>query len=83
LLPGQVYPRTDLTLDGGMLFMFSDGLSECAAGNGHPLGLDGIRALLSSVREFPRQERLDRIVAFVTRPGETFRDDLTLLALGA
>jgi hypothetical protein len=35
------------------------------------------------LRGLPRTERLGRIVERVRQPGQTLRDDLTLLAVGA
>ncbi len=83
LSPGQTYPRADFCLDGGSLFMFSDGLSECTAEGEAPLGIAGIKRLLVELRGLSRTERLGRIVERVRQPGQTLRDDLTLLAVGA
>ncbi len=78
-MPGGVFPETRGALEGGTLYVFSDGLTEACTGNGSPLGADGVKRLIDQLAGRPLAQRVDAIVSEVAR--FELRDDLTLLAV--
>ena len=75
------YPVTEFDLAGGMLYVFSDGLTEATTFGGGMLGIDGARALIREHAEESPEIRLKSISGAVKLPGQSLRDDLTLLVL--
>ena len=82
VLPEATYQAESLHLDAGMLFMFSDGLSECRPDGAVALGIDGVKRVLTGLRHTPPERRLEEIVDLVNTPEHPPRDDLTLLLIG-
>lgn len=82
VLPEATYEVASLLLDSGMLFMFSDGLSESRPDGAEALGIDGVKRVLIGLRHTPPERRLEQIVDLVSTPGRPPRDDLTLLLIG-
>ena len=74
-----MYPETELSLDGGALYVFSDGLSEAYSDSGEVLGSEGAKRLIAKSAGKPLCERVGAIVSDARRL--ELRDDLTLLAV--
>lgn len=73
------FPETELRLDGGALYVVSDGVTEGRLPSGEPLGQEGLVRLLEAHAGLPAAGRLDAVVrAFA--PGE-LHDDVTLLVI--
>ena len=81
LVPENFFPETELRLDGGTLFIFTDGLTEGLLEDGKPLEVEGLNALLRETPSEGIEERLRTISGRVHRPEEALRDDLTILAI--
>jgi len=75
------FPVTELDLAGGMLYVFTDGLTEATTFGGGMLGIDGARALIRDHAEETPDLRLKSISGAVKLPGQSLRDDLTLLVV--
>ena len=76
---GEVeFSRSRFSLDGGSLYLFSDGISEARLGNEQILGIDGLTSLLLALAERPPRDRLDAVVRKLDQGGER-RDDITML----
>ncbi|TAL01693.1 MAG: GAF domain-containing protein [Rhodospirillaceae bacterium] len=75
------FPTIDLDLGGGSLYVFTDGLTEATTFGGGMLGIDGARALIRSHAEESPELRLKNIAGAVKLPGQSLRDDLTLLVV--
>ena len=75
------YPVTEFDLAGGMLYVFTDGLTEATTFGGGMLGIDGARALIRDHAEESPDIRLKSISGAVKLPGQSLRDDLTLLVV--
>ena len=73
-------PESEVTLDGGRIYLFTDGLTE-ADGNGGMLGADGVRNLLARYHLYPAPDRLKAIAGQVVRQGQALKDDLTMLVV--
>lgn len=75
------YPVTEWNLAGGMLYVFTDGLTEATTFGGGMLGIDGVRALIRDHAEEGPDLRLKNIAGAVKLPGQSLHDDLTLLVV--
>jgi len=81
LVKDNIFPENELRLDGGTLYIFTDGLTEGAQENGKPLEVEGLKALLKEAVSDAVTERIQAVIGSVHRPEETLRDDLTILAV--
>jgi len=79
IVPSGVFPEVRVALEGGALYVFSDGLTEAYTGIGSPLGAEGVKRLIDQLADRPLAQRVDAIVSEVAR--FQLRDDLTLLAV--
>jgi len=75
---GSDFPEQALSLDGGSLYLFTDGVTESLTPEGGMLGIRGLRDALDALAERPPAERLH---AVVERIGERRHDDCTLLVV--
>ena len=77
-MPDQDFPESELRLDAGTFYVFSDGLTEASCSDGSMLGAEGVRRLIDSAAALPLRERVAAVLAEVRQLD--LRDDLTLLA---
>jgi sigma-B regulation protein RsbU (phosphoserine phosphatase) len=82
ILPGVAYARQHVQLDGGRLYVFTDGVTEGWAEDGAMFGLAGLRTLLDTHAGLAPADQLARVADALVRPGVRLRDDLTLLVIG-
>jgi sigma-B regulation protein RsbU (phosphoserine phosphatase) len=82
ILPGMEYTGQRLQLDGGRLYLFTDGVTEGWAEGGSMLELFGLKALLDKHSLLPPADQLARVAEALVRPGARLHDDLTLLVIG-
>lgn len=75
------FPETEISLDGGILYIFSDGVTEGYVEGGKTLEVDGLKAILDAEAELPVADRLHAVINRLRRTGRPLRDDLTLLAI--
>jgi sigma-B regulation protein RsbU (phosphoserine phosphatase) len=81
-LPGpDGYPETEMDLDGGTLYVFSDGVTEGYVEDERTLGVEGLKGILDASLRMPVADRLHAVIARLRRSGRPLRDDLTLLAV--
>ncbi len=73
------FPETEISLDGGSLYIFSDGLTEGHLADGSVLGVQGLVNLLTSLSEKPAKQRLQTIADYFHGTGSPLHDDITLL----
>ncbi len=81
LVDGDEYPETELRLDGGTLYIFTDGVTEGYLEDGRELEVEGFKALIRENADKDVNGRLDAVIDRVDRGDEALRDDLTLLAI--
>ena len=77
------FPETAFDLEGGVLFVFTDGITEGYVAPGEELGVDGFKAAVSG-REPASVSVAGKLTALADRiagSGEPLRDDLTVLAI--
>ena len=74
------FPETRLDLNGGALYLFSDGVTEGQV-DGKILGRDGLRAMLADLAGEAPPARLDRIAERFSESGKALHDDLTIMVI--
>jgi sigma-B regulation protein RsbU (phosphoserine phosphatase) len=75
------YPSHEIDLGGGNLYIFTDGLTEATTFGGGMLGIDGARALIRQHAEESADLQLHSITGAVRLPGQSLRDDLTMVVI--
>jgi sigma-B regulation protein RsbU (phosphoserine phosphatase) len=78
ILPDVEFPETTTQLDGGSLYLYTDGVTE-AQTDGDMLGEEGLLALIKSHEDKPPSERLAAMLASLQREGRQLIDDVTML----
>jgi len=82
MLPANRPEEEAIDLDGGELYVFSDGLTEYRYESGEELGVDGLILLIEALAEAPLARRLEALLATLDQDGGwEARDDLTVLAI--
>lgn len=75
------YPETELRLDGGALFIFTDGVTEGYLQSGEEFGVEGVKQLLDELAGEDLVTRLETVIGKVNWGSEELRDDLTMLVI--
>jgi len=81
LAPAGGIPETELSLDGGSLYVFTDGVTEGYLEDGSEFGAEGLMTLLTDMAGAPAADRLDAVTTRINRDNVALRDDLTLLVV--
>ena len=81
ILPGTVYPVSSIHLDGGSVYVFTDGVTESFDEENRPLKVDGLIKLIETKSTIAALHRLEDIVAMIKHPGIDQRDDITLMVI--
>ena len=79
--PDTQFKEVQFGLDGGCLYLYSDGVIEGRIETGAELGLKGLLTQMLTLRNKSPQQRLEGIVHQLTSFADTVRDDITLLAI--
>ena len=77
----QGCPEVTVALDGGDLYLFTDGLTEIKNGDGPMLGSEGVQDLLRRNAALPAAQRLAAVVAALPNQGVGLRDDATIMVV--
>ncbi len=81
IVPDMEFWTTEVEMDGGEFYIFSDGLTEFRYGDEEELGVDGLIQMVESLANLPLAERLKALLGTLDREGWELRDDLTVLAI--
>jgi serine phosphatase RsbU (regulator of sigma subunit) len=79
--PEVDFLEVEFELDGGCLYLYSDGVIEGRIETGEELGIRGLLTRVLQLRTRPLQQRLEDIVNQLTSFTASVRDDITLLAV--
>ena len=82
VLSGIEYTTQHVRLDGGRLYLFTDGVTEGWTDDGCMLELGGLKSLLDRQASQTAVDQLAAVASALCRPGLRLRDDLTLLVIG-
>ena len=83
IVAGAAYPVSEVALDGGSFYVFTDGVTEGRVSPGNQLGVEGFKALVGEHQSKPPLQRITAIADCLDRPGTVLHDDLTVLAIEA
>lgn len=81
VVPGAAFPKKELNLQGGSLYMFSDGVTEGRIASGEMLGLRGFMKMILALKKLAPNKQLNTIVSQFQKSSEPLRDDITILLL--
>jgi len=81
ILPATEFPVTTITMQGGSLYLFTDGVTESFDANGKILDIAGFVNLIQSNAHLPPATRLENIVGTIRNPDVNQRDDITLMVI--
>lgn len=73
------FPAEEVELAGGALYLYTDGISESAVGNGPELGAGGLKDMIAAASAEPADTRLAAIVEAWRKAGYQTHDDITLM----
>lgn len=73
-------PESVVDLDGGALYLFTDGLTEVRTRDGGMIGTDGAKQLFDAFAAMPAEERIQTVVHSLDGMG-ALRDDVTLVVV--
>ncbi len=75
------FPETELRLDGGTLYVFTDGVTEGYLEDGGELRVDGFKELIRANARLTATARIDAVIGRIDRGDGALHDDLTVLAI--
>ncbi len=81
LVEGVGFPETEIRLDGGTLYIFTDGLTEGYLENGESLEVAGLKALIEEYDALTAPERIHKVLGHLYRDNVVLRDDLTFMTI--
>jgi len=81
LAEGNEFPETELSLDGGTLYIFTDGVTEGYLEDGRELEVGGFKDLIRENANLDVNGRLEAVINLIDRGDAALRDDLTVLAI--
>jgi sigma-B regulation protein RsbU (phosphoserine phosphatase) len=83
LAPGSTVPVREFNLDGGTLYIFTDGVTESSGADGRHIEVSGFRELADHMNDLRLKERLPAMVDRIAGSQKVLHDDITLLAIQA
>ena len=81
IVPATVFPVTTLNLDGGSLYLFTDGVTESTGADEQPLDVAGLKTLIRASSDLASCDRLRVIVDAIRSRSARQRDDITLMII--
>jgi sigma-B regulation protein RsbU (phosphoserine phosphatase) len=79
ILPGTEFPVTTIKLDGGSVYIFTDGVTESRDDEQKLLDVGGLIKLIEENSKVTPTKRLENIVAKIQNPNIEQHDDITLM----
>ncbi len=81
ILPGTQFPVATIQLDGGSIYIFTDGVTESLDEQQKLLDVGGLIKLIEENSKVTASKRLEDIVARISHPSVAQRDDITLMVI--
>ena len=79
IVPDSDFPEVELSLSGGSLYLFSDGITEGHIDFNEQLGMLGFLEMILDLENKSPIDRLEAIVAKIKDSAAPLRDDMTIL----
>ena len=77
------FPETEINLNGGILYVFTDGVTEGHVEDGSMLGVAGFQSAITETVRISTADRLTAVVNRVCQTDTAIHDDITILAIEA
>ena len=81
IIPAIEFPVETINLNGGVVYLFTDGITESHDENNKFLEVVGLIELIKINSKLPLSDRLDRIVSKVRNSSIDQHDDITLMII--
>ncbi len=81
LTQGEDIPEIELSLNGGSLYVFTDGVTEGYLADGSEMQTQGLKQIIVDNADQPAAQRLQAVISRIDQVGIALRDDLTLLVI--
>lgn len=81
ILPGTEFPVTTIKLDGGSVYIFTDGVTESRNDEQKLLDVGGLIKLIEENSKVTPTKRLENIIAKIQNPNIEQHDDITLMVI--
>lgn len=81
ILPDIDFSQSELWLKGGVLYAFTDGVTESPVGDGRMLGVDGLKKMIGELQGVDLPGRVDAIAERLVGGKKELHDDLTIVAV--
>ena len=81
IISGAEFPVSTLPLDGGSLYLFTDGVTEAEGDNNQQLEVTGLIKLIEASHQVRGPERLAGIVQKIYKPDVSQHDDITIMLI--
>jgi len=81
IISGTEFPVTTIPLNGGELYIFTDGVTESMNEKDEQLDVEGLIELIKRHSKVSAMERIENIVAEIRRPNVSQHDDITLVLI--
>ena len=81
IMPGTEFPESVIKLDGGCLYLFTDGVTEASDERGNKLNVSGLIELIRNSATIEPGKRLEELVATVRNLEHSQHDDITMMMI--
>ena len=81
IIPAIEFPVETINLNGGVVYLFTDGITEIKDPSGEMLGAEGFQDYIKKYQSKPNNERLKIIIEDIVRSGKIQKDDLTIVVI--
>lgn len=81
VVPGTEFPTTRFNLNGGSLYLYTDGVTEYADAEGRQLEVEGLKRLIQEMAHLSPRSRIEQLIAALHRGGQKQRDDITMMLI--
>lgn len=81
LIDEDGFPETEFNLDGGKLFVFTDGVTEGYIAENEELGIDGLKEMLLGDDQNTTSDTLSLVAKRIGDASEALRDDVTIVGI--
>ncbi|MEM7027446.1 MAG: GAF domain-containing SpoIIE family protein phosphatase [Pseudomonadota bacterium] len=81
IVPGTEFPVANIKLNGGCIYLFTDGVTESMDAEQHSLNVDGLMKLIENNQAEKASKRLDDIIASIRKLEVKQRDDITMMVI--
>jgi phosphoserine phosphatase RsbU/P len=79
--PDEAFPETEVELDGGTFYIFTDGVTEGHLADGGELGVEGVKEILGDLASLSGLDRIKDIVSRIDHGDGVLHDDLTMMVI--